>query len=177
MLISAFVAPLTIQAEVLLTGDLCDQDIGGLDVSVHETLGMGRVQRLCHLRDELHGARRIQRAVVGQEPGKIGALHVAHGQVQLAFCLTCPVDRHDVRMVERGGQLRLPQEALPEAAVLRELRRDHFQRHLARELFFLGPVDGAHAAAADQRLDPVAGDGAAQQRVGAIRGGHVQKCP
>ena len=61
-------------------------------------------------------------------------------------------------MVEGGGDPRLAQEALAEALVLGELGRDHLERDLAPEAFFLGAVDRTHPPAADERLDLVAGD-------------------
>ena len=61
-------------------------------------------------------------------------------------------------MVERGCDPRLAQEALAEALVLGELGRDHLERDLAPEALFAGTVDRAHPPAADERLDPVAGD-------------------
>ena len=61
-------------------------------------------------------------------------------------------------MVERGGQPRLGQEPLAEALVVGQLRREQLQRHVAVEREIVGAVDDAHPAAAEQRLQPVAGE-------------------
>ena len=49
---------------------------------------------------------------------QVAALDVAHGDVQQLAALARLVDRDDVRMVDRGRQLRLAQEAVAEGHVL-----------------------------------------------------------
>jgi hypothetical protein len=63
--------------------------------------------------------------------------------------------RHHVGVVERRRQLGLPEEALAEAGVARQLRRDQLQGDLPLEPEVLRQVDDAHPAPADHRLDPV----------------------
>ena len=60
-------------------------------------------------------------------------------------------------MIERGREARLAQEALAERAIVGELGRDQLQRDGAVERELGRPVDDAHAAAADDAVDPVAG--------------------
>ena len=57
----------------------------------------------------------------------------------------------------RGGQLGLAQEPFPEALVGGQLRGQQLQGHPALQAQLLGEVDDAHAAAAQQRVDAVAG--------------------
>ena len=101
---------------------------------------------------------------------------VAHRDVQLARDLAGVVDRDDVRVVDRGGQPGLAQEALAEALVLRELGREDLQRDRPFEREVVGAVDDPHPAPADQRLDPVAGELAARSAIRAYRahGGGVR---
>ena len=66
-----------------------------------------------------------------------------------------PVDRRDVRVVERGEQVRLAPEAAEPLGVVRHLRRQHLDRDVAPERRVGGAVDLAHAAGADGRRDPV----------------------
>ena len=68
-------------------------------------------------------------------------------------------------MLQRGGHPRLAQEALPERHVLGQLRREQLQRDVAVEREIVGAVDDAHPAAADQRLDPIAGELGTDARV------------
>ena len=52
-----------------------------------------------------------------EEPGQVAPLHVAHRDVEHAVRLAGVVDRDDVRMLERRGDLRLAEEALAEPLV------------------------------------------------------------
>ncbi len=107
-----------------------------------------------------------------QELREIGPLDVAHREEERAVLVARLEDRDDVRVVEGGGDSRLPEEALAEAAVPRELGRDHLERDLAPERQLLGPVDRTHASAADECLDLVAGELAPDYRVGAPSHAH-----
>ncbi len=78
-------------------------------------------------------------------------------------------------MVDRGGRARLAHEALAEVGVLGELRRDQLQRDRAVEVELERAVDDAHAAAARDPQDAVAGE-----LVSLVQGGHgafVQQAP
>ena len=59
------------------------------------------------------------------------------------------VDRHDVRVMQLGGRLRLVLEALQLPGVERGGERQHLQGHAPAERELLGLVDDAHAAPAD----------------------------
>ena len=75
------------------------------------------------------------------------------------------VDGDDVRMVERGGGARLLLEAAHASRLLGELRRQHFERHLAAELGVLRQVDFAHPALPDQRKHVIMADLSAGDRL------------
>jgi hypothetical protein len=68
-------------------------------------------------------------------------------------------------MVDGRSQLRLTQEAVAKRLVLGEARRKKLERNLALEPQILGQVDDAHAAEAQQRLDPIAGELGVDPRV------------
>src|SRR5438046_1508884 len=74
------------------------------------------------------------------------------------------MDRHDVGMLECGEQLDLAQEARACDRVGRELLADELERDEPIRDQLARPVDGAHAAPADDRLDAVAGEGAAWRK-------------
>ena len=61
-------------------------------------------------------------------------------------------------MVERGRLARLGLEPPPESRVGGELGGDHLERHRPSERDVGGPVDHAHAAAADEFVDAVPGE-------------------
>ena len=124
------------QAEVrevamLLAAGYCDEDVRGLDVPVHETLLVSRVQSLRDLLEQADRTARIERAAVARQLREVGPFDVAHGEEESAVLVSRLEDRNDVRVVERSGDPRLAQEALPEAAVLGELGRNDLQSDLA----------------------------------------------
>ena len=99
---------------------------------------------------------------------EVRAVDVAHGEEQRAVLFSRVEDRDDVRVVERGGNARLAQEALAEAAVIGKVGGDHLERHLAPEALLLSAVDRAHSSSADEPLDQVAREHAPDHFVGAL---------
>ncbi len=138
-----------------------DQDVGGLDVAVHQP---ARVRRVEGVGDPRHHPRRAARrnpAALGDELLEARALHVAHGDVEPALVLARAVDRDDVRVLQARRDQRLAHEQLAEARVLGALGGDQLQRDLTAELGIGGAVHHPHAPGAGERLDDVAGhDGA-----------------
>ena len=137
---------------------------------------MRGVERAGDLGDDLRRARRRPaaprraRACAGRRPRR-SAWRCTAPPVALARV----VDRDDVGVVDRGRRPRLAHEAVAEVGVLGQLRRDQLQRDGAVEVELEGPVDDAHAAAAGDRQDPVAGE-----LVSLVQGGHrafVQEAP
>ena len=72
-----------------------------------------------------------------------------------AVLLARVVDRDDVRMVERRGDLRLRDEAAAEGRVARERGRDQLDRHVPVEREVGRPVDDAHTALARDLFEAV----------------------
>ena len=100
-----------------------DQDVGRLHISVYEPARMGGVEGIRDPAEELERTVRLDPALSFEHSREIGALDMAHGQVQAPLGLACVVDRDHVRVVEAGGDLRLAKEAIPEQLVLAELLR------------------------------------------------------
>ena len=132
---------------------------------------MRRVEAGGDLRDDPRGARLLDPAGAAHEPLQVGAVDVAHDEVQPARLLPRAVDRHDVRVVDRGRHPDLAAEALGEVAVGDALGRDDLQRDAARERELRRAVHDAHAAAARHRLDAAAGEALTGQQVV-----HATKC-
>ncbi len=133
-----------------------DQHVGRLDVPVDEPPLVRRVERVGELLDDEERARRLEwpaRELLLQ----IRAVHEPHRDVEPAGDLAGVVDRDDRRVVERGGEARLAQEALAEAHVPGELGREELERDGAVEREVARAIDDAHSTAAEQRLDPVTG--------------------
>ena len=66
-----------------------------------------------------------------------------------------PVDRADVRMVERREQARFAREAGAALGIGREVRRQDLDRDVTTELAVARAIDLAHATGAERRHDRV----------------------
>ena len=73
-----------------------------------------------------------------------------------SFVFTNLMDLGDVRMIERGGRLRLTNEPLHTIAIRSNIRRQNFQRDSAIELGVLRQIHLTHPAHADLRADFIA---------------------
>ena len=103
-------------------GARVEQHVGGLHVAMHEAARMGRIQGARHLREDADRVRRVQTAAL-EALFQVTPLDVAHGDEEEVLGRPGLVDRDDVRMVDRRGQLRLAQEAVTERLVLGEARQ------------------------------------------------------
>ena len=136
---------------------LDDEDVRRLHVTVDEPTGVGGVQRGRDLAHESERPFGVERRVTREERAQVRALHVTHGDIEMAVRLPRVVDRYDVGVIETGGKLRFTEEARAEALVLRLLGRDQLERDRSSEPRVERPVDDAHAAAPEDRFDLVAG--------------------
>jgi hypothetical protein len=140
------------QKDSLIIGT--EQEVGRLDVAVQQVAPVRVIQRLGYLADDgdraLRGHPPFAQLLVGVTAG-----HQLHGDPQLTVGLAAGVDRHDVGVIQRGGQLGLALEAPPELVVGAQLGRQHLQRVAARQRGVTGPVDGAHAALPQHTFDGV----------------------
>ena len=87
---------------------LADQDVAWLDITMDEPAPVCRVQTRRRLPDDRDCTSGWERAVTAKQLAQITAFDVAHGDVENAVGLIRVVHRNDVRVIERGGQLRLP---------------------------------------------------------------------
>jgi hypothetical protein len=115
---------------------------------------------LC-LREALGGLRRVgeellerQRAC-GEELAKRVSFDALHGDPRDAVRRPDVVDRHDVRVVQRGGRAGLFLEALEPFLVRSERGRKDLDRDVAPEPGVPRAIDLSHAARAERREDLV----------------------
>ena len=134
-----------------------DEDVRRLDVAVNEASLVGRVEGICDLPEQGHGAIRRKHPLRGEQPLQVAAVDQPHREIKAPGHLTRVVDRNDRGVIERGCQPRLAQEALAEANIPGELRCEELERYMPLQGEIARPVDDTHAAATKQRLDPVAG--------------------
>src|ERR1700716_2118658 len=76
------------------------EHIGRLDVQVHETTVVQRVERVGNLVEQAQRTRGRHRAA-GDQPGEIATIDHAHGDVEHAFELAEVIKRHDVGVGDR----------------------------------------------------------------------------
>ncbi len=134
------------------------QDVGGLDVAVHDPGAVRGVERLRDLDDDRRRQVRLEPSADLQQPREVGALDESHRHVEQPVLLAGVVDRHDVRVLDRRRGAELALEATAELLVGGELGRDHLQRHLAVERDVARAIDDPHPAATGDVLDHVVGE-------------------
>ena len=127
-----------------------------LDVAVDDAARMRRVERLADLLGDARGRRGRQRPALAEDRGEVAAVDQLHDDERVARVHAVVEDVDDVRMVQRGGGLRLLAEARHEGGVAAVLGAQHLDRDVAAELGVVGPVDGRHAALAEQLDQAVA---------------------
>ncbi len=132
-----------------------EQNVLRLDVAVHHVLGVGVGQRVGHLDQDLHGLVDRQLALAADPVTEIVPVDGGHHVVEKALGLARVVQRQDVRMLQPGRDLDLPEEALRTHG-RRQLAAQHLHGDFAPVLHVLGQVHDGHAAAPQLALEQVA---------------------
>ena len=154
-----------------------EQDVGGLDVAVDDAARVRGVERAADLGDDVRGARRVQALRGAHERAQVASPRRSASRcTATAVALARVVDRDDVA----GGRSRRRRATRAtkrsrNVGVLGQLRGDELQRDGAVEVELERAVDHAHAAAARDPQDAVAGE-----LVSLVQGGHrvfVQQGP
>src|SRR5271169_896417 len=127
---------------------------------------MDRVERRAHLADDARGPPRLDAPLAGNQRMHVGALDKTHRDEQQAVLLARIEDGNDVRVVDRGRDLRLAPKALAEALLAGALRADQLEGHRALKRELLGPVDNRHVSMADDLLDTAPRDDRARRELG-----------
>src|SRR5207253_485505 len=103
------------------------KNVGGLDVAMHNSLGMRSIERLGNL-----DAQRHQGLVIQGTPGhpvfQRRAFEKLHGDKRVPLVPADFVNSADVGMVQRRSRPSLPPEALESLGILRQLIGKKLQR-------------------------------------------------
>ncbi len=137
-----------------------EQDVGGFDVTMQQPAGVGVIERVGDRRDDLDdiGFGHPGRIVAAQQLSGVGALDVVHRDPQLPFVFAAVVDADDVLVVETGGQVGLPVEALAELEVAGQVAGQDLQGVAAGQPGVLRQIHLAHPAGAQTPKDGVSGE-------------------
>src|SRR6266545_801842 len=96
--------------------------------------------------------------------GKRFSLHQLQYQRAYAVCILEPVNRADVRVIERREQARLAFESCGSCRIAGEVIRKYLDRHIARKLYVARLVDLTHPPGAERREDFVRAETSARRK-------------
>ena len=137
-----------------------DEDVRRLEVAVDDPLGVRREKRVGNLDGPGDDFVRLE-APLDHALAERLALEQLHRNEVAAFMLVDVVDRANVRVVERGRGLGLSLETCDRLKIAALLLAQELQGDWSFQAQTLGPVDDAHAAAAEFRRDAVVRKGLA----------------
>jgi hypothetical protein len=126
-----------------------DHDVLGLEIAMHDAALMRGGEAVGDLGGDVEDGAHRHRALL-DDRSQIAPFDVLHDDEGRAVVGADLVDRHDVRMIERGGGTRLLREARQRVLLRGEPRREHLDRDFAPELRIACDKDFAHAARADR---------------------------
>src|SRR6185436_2930195 len=150
-------------------GFLADQ-VGRLDVAVHDPLAVRVDERLQQALADGDGVADLQRALLAEEDVDGRAVDELHDQHRAGVVVDELVEAGDVAVAELGEDLGLFHEALARRDLAGQLLRHDFEDHrvaLRQELRArerASDVDVAHPAFADLALDAIVADDGADHR-------------
>ena len=135
-----------------------DHDVLGLDVAVDQAVGVGVLEGVADLDDDLDGFLLAEDVPVGDVVGDGLALDVLHDEIVVAARLADVDGLDDVRVVELAGGLPFLVEPLHVLGILAESTRQDLDRDAAVEAELLALIDDGHRAGAELAEDLVPGD-------------------
>ena len=145
-----------------------EQDVLGLDVAVDDLVPVGVVERVGHFAGDAEGVVERQLRFPPQPLAQGAALHVRHGEPELAVGGAGVVHGQDVGVLHPGAEPDLAQEPVG-AERLRQLAVKHLERDRSVVSQVMRQKHRGHPAASQLTLDAVAvGQGGLQtgERVG-----------
>src|SRR5581483_2862646 len=135
----------------------CDLQIRRLEVAMDDASLMSGLEAVGHLPRELDGL--VDRNGAARQPRReILSLDQLECEADDAVRFFEAVDCSDVRMIERGEDLRFAPESRDAFLVLREARRQHLDGGIAIQTLVARAEDFTHPARADGREDLVGAD-------------------
>ena len=140
-----------------------EKDVRGLDVAVHDSLRMGRIEAVGDLNADLQELRDFDR-FGGDSVLESLALEQFHGDERPTLELSDVVNRADVGIVERRRGARLAAKPLDRLGVLGDVVGKKLERNIPAEPVVSGLVDHAHPTPAQLFQDAVVRNGPTENR-------------
>ena len=128
-------------------------DVGRLDVPVHDAARVGITQRLEHFPHDIEAFRITQPFPPLQEEAQLLALHVFHDDVVATFVIAHVVHGHDVRVLAAGRGPRLAPEAVSHLVgmpVRQDVRMQDLDGHLPVDDRIVAQIDLPHGTLPQQ---------------------------
>ena len=139
---------------------LGDEDIRRLDVAVHNSAGVRRIESVRDLDPQFEQLFSLQRTALDHVfQGR--ALQIFHGDESFPVLLADVVDGADIGMVQGGSRLGFALEAAEGLRIFGDVIGQKLQRDEAVQSGVFSFVDHAHPATAEFLNDAVVGDGLA----------------
>ena len=154
-----------------------DENVGGLDVAVDDSLAVRGIERIGYFDRQGEQAFELHRLAVNQMFQGLAAETLHHDE-QMSVVLADFVDGADVGMIQRRRGARLAAKAFESLRILRGIVGKKFQSDEAAELSVFRFVDDTHPSAAKKFEDAVMGDSLADHgRVNAGLGSRASRNP
>ena len=131
-----------------------DLDVGGLEIAMDDALRVCRIERVGNLAGQPHRLAHRHRPA-RDDVGERVALDQLEHQGANAVNVFDPVERRDVRMIERSEQPRLSIEPRQSIRIERRRGGEDLDRHIAAEPRIARAIDLAHSPGSDGADDLV----------------------
>ena len=151
------------EVEQLHDAALGDEDIGGLHVTMNDTLLVRRVERIGDLDGNVNHFEGAQPSA-GHAHFQRLTTEQFHGNEGAAFEFIDLIDGADMRVIERRRRLGFALELAERGGICGKRVRNELQRNRTAEPSVLGLVDHAHPACAEQLDDVIPRDRASNHR-------------
>ncbi len=136
------------------------KNIGGLNIAMDDSLGVGRIERICNLdgqwQQNFQFERPSRNAVLQSH-----AIQEFHGDERLPVLLADVVNGADVGVIQRRSSLRLTLKPAKRLRIARHFVRQKLQGDETMQPSVFGLIDNTHSAATELLDDAIVRDGLA----------------